>query len=531
MQKAIKRMGALFLCAALALPAAACGQTKTTEASAVSDTAPVTIKWLAYQTLGQPDPNSAVCQAVEKKFNVKFDIMYVDWNNWDDQLNVKMAGNDIPDVFLVWDQNHLARYVQQGILAELPWSTIEKKAPNYIKVIQKYDKDNIIPKYAMYNNKNYGFTNINLNYTYPNPIIWRTDWLKNVGITKIPTTLDEFEAAMLKFRNDDPDQNGKKDTYGMSNTMIPAIFAAYGLTTYGVADVSPCALTNLNGKIVWSSTTSEAKQVVTKLAQWYQEGIIDPEYVTGEHTSGYAAISNAFESSKIGVTGLGSFYHYNPPLTDGDAGGAVYQDFKKNNPNMQYAPGKPIVGPTGKSGAVMPNYASGTIGFSAQGVKNQRIVDATLAMLNAAYSNDEAYYMMVNYGTKDTDYTTNAQGVVTASPSLTSAKLRQEGIGVFNLFGNNPDFIKKVNAPLYKYADENYNYTALATPFITPTKDYMDANTEYFQNLQKLTIQAYTDMITGKSAVGTAFDAYVKQFNGNGGTAIQDAANTAVKSK
>ena len=49
-------------------------------------------------------------------------------------------------------------------------------------------------------------------YNYANKYhiasVWRDDWLKKVGIDKIPETLDEAETAFYKFRNDDPDGNG-----------------------------------------------------------------------------------------------------------------------------------------------------------------------------------------------------------------------------------------------------------------------------------------------------------------------------------
>jgi putative aldouronate transport system substrate-binding protein len=253
-------------------------------------------------------------------------------------------------------------------------------------------------------------------------------FINNVGISKIPSTLTEFEDAVTKFRNNDPDKDGKKDTYGFSNSMMPIIYAAYGITDGGA-----CGLTTQNGKIVFSSTTAEAKQVLTKLAAWYKDGIIDPQYITGEHTTGYWAISNAFENNTIGVTGLGSFYHYIAPMSDGDLGGAVYQDFKKVNPNMQFAPGKSIVGPTGKPGAIYNNYASEPIGITVNGAKNPRIVDATFAMLNAVYSDDKDYIIMNAQGVKDVDFTVNAQGVYTTKISA-PADARKKGIGVFEPF-------------------------------------------------------------------------------------------------
>ena len=44
-------------------------------------------------------------------------------------------------------------------------------------------------------------------------ILIREDWLKNLGLS-VPTTLDEFYDVLYAFTYNDPDGNGKNDTYG-----------------------------------------------------------------------------------------------------------------------------------------------------------------------------------------------------------------------------------------------------------------------------------------------------------------------------
>ncbi|GHU60446.1 hypothetical protein FACS189444_7110 [Spirochaetia bacterium] len=61
-------------------------------------------------------------------------------------------------------------------------------------------------------------------YTYV-----RADWLKNVGIDLSKKqdygtsggkviTLDEYKDILIKFTRNDPDKNGKNDTYGLGST-------------------------------------------------------------------------------------------------------------------------------------------------------------------------------------------------------------------------------------------------------------------------------------------------------------------------
>ncbi len=60
----------------------------------------------------------------------------------------------------------------------------------------------------------------------------RTDWLENLGL-EMPTTLDELRAVLVAFREQDPDGNGAKDTYGLTGQSLATfapIFGAFGVT-------------------------------------------------------------------------------------------------------------------------------------------------------------------------------------------------------------------------------------------------------------------------------------------------------------
>ena len=189
---------------------------------------PITISWLAYQTDAQPDPDSKIVKAVEERYNVKFDFWFVDNQKWDDTLNVRFAAGEMPDVFRLKTKGNLNKYVQQGVVGELPIEMIEEKAPNYMKMVEEYDTENLMWMPTRINGKNYGFTFPAIRNTYPTSLVWRLDWLKAVGIDKVPETLEEFETAMYKFAKEDPDGNGVDDTYGLSNTVMGTVLGSFG---------------------------------------------------------------------------------------------------------------------------------------------------------------------------------------------------------------------------------------------------------------------------------------------------------------
>src|SRR5690606_34001955 len=108
---------------------------------------------------------------------------------------------------------------------------------------------------------------------------FNAEWLKNIGYDAAPTTLEELEDVLIKFRNNDPDNNGKKDTYGISargkdtlgsNQIFNTVFAAYGIRSSGW-------LLQEDDTVQLSLVSEQAREVYRTLNRWYEAGIIDPE--------------------------------------------------------------------------------------------------------------------------------------------------------------------------------------------------------------------------------------------------------------
>ncbi|MGO4375530.1 ABC transporter substrate-binding protein, partial [Paenibacillus sp. MCAF20] len=187
---------------------------------------PVTIDYLAHNSYAQiaDGANNPIQKLVEQKFNAKFNIWYLDAQNREESLNVKLASGEMPDVMTV--VGTLPKLVDQNVAAPIDEALVRKFAPTYAKFIDDNYKE--AWDFGKYNGQLYALPTTNINSSYSTAIIWRDDWLKKVGITKTPETIEEVEQALIKFTNDDPDGNGEKDTYGMSDFAIPAIMGAFG---------------------------------------------------------------------------------------------------------------------------------------------------------------------------------------------------------------------------------------------------------------------------------------------------------------
>lgn len=134
------------------------------------------------------------------------------------------------------------------------------------------------------------------------PILWiRSDWLDALGL-KAPSTMEEVFAIAEKFAADDPDGNGKGDTYGLyldkdlnGLDFIMAAYEVYSKDEYWVKQE--------DGSFIAGCTDPDAKKPLGALAKLYEAGAIDHEFAVKEQSKEEELIA----SGKIGIY-IGYFY-------------------------------------------------------------------------------------------------------------------------------------------------------------------------------------------------------------------------------
>lgn len=121
---------------------------------------------------------------------------------------------------------------------------------------------------------------------------YRGDWADKLGFTTPPTTTDELYEMLKAFREQDPDGNGQKDTYGLEVNgsylgWMDIIYAWFGA---GVG------WTERDGKLVPVHETPEYKEALDWILKLTQEGIIRPDWAS-VGTDGWG------DATKTGKTG------------------------------------------------------------------------------------------------------------------------------------------------------------------------------------------------------------------------------------
>lgn len=470
-----------------------------------------------------PKEDAPIIKKAEEMYNVDFEYIHIERSKYNEMLGLKISTGEVPDLFML-DGNMLqyAKLQEQGVLKSIPIDMLKKYAPTVYEVQEKYLNN------LMIDGELYGLTGEKVDNDYPLNAIWRKDWLENVGIDKVPETLEEAEKAFYAFAKEDPDGNGKNDTYGLGKSGLDMIFGAYGGIPWGPWPQYWLWQEDGQGGLQNAAVMPGMKDALALLQKWYADGVIDPEYVLGENKGGYWAIPTDFVNNKIGFTGLAHFYHWAPEtLYEGYSGGPVYSEFKALNPDGEVDYGKPVVGPEGHSGTWLYPVGVGAADmfiFSSKATDEQLIRGLKIMEDQATnYDNDVLY----TYGIEGTHWhrDENSQAIVREEAFSQRSDYLAEGINMVK-FLPNFEFSKKNNPKLYEFGDMYYNFPGYRNELLVS----LPSEGMYRPDLEKLRDQYYTEIISGNKSVD-AFDEFVELWNQQGGEQLKQEADEWYKGK
>lgn len=122
---------------------------------------------------------------------------------------------------------------------------------------------------------------------------FRKDWLDKLGL-ELPTTYEELVEVMRAFTFNDPDGDGKDNTYGYT-TLVNNDFDNYNRLIFQDAVVG---FVPKDGVWVDGFLEPEMVEALGRLKSLYDEGLIDPQFITAKKTS--EARSKLIEG-KVGI--------------------------------------------------------------------------------------------------------------------------------------------------------------------------------------------------------------------------------------
>lgn len=475
-----------------------CGK-QSSEAQQQKSSAPVKFSIMmddSGRVLKEDDP---VIKEVEKKTNTKLDVSLVAPSEFSNKLNVMVSSGSLPDMVRINGYN-ASQYIPQGVFLDLT-SYIDKYGSNIKKAIPKEAWES-----TKYNGKIYSIPTVN--YTGKYNFFVRQDWLDNLGL-KAPTTIDELTDMLTKFTFNDPDKDGKNDTFGYSQeseinadgSNFRAAFAAL----FGPFGVMPGMTQLKDGKLYYGSITPEYKDAVEYIAKLYKQKLIDPDIFI---TKTDQAKQKLVQSKSGSFTGWWS------------TGSQVLMDQMKMNqvnPKAKWSVISPIKGKSGESGMPSNGLVAGTINVSSKCKNPEEVVKFIDYLLS-----DEGAWL-THAGIKGVHYTEKDGKFEKRTPEGEKA-MNEKWLDVLSQFAPRIDIamegIYKVNNPTY------WPYIQVARD----AKQYKDVfegittseSQTYKADLQKLEVDWFTKFVTGKEPI-SKFDDYVKQWKDKGGKQMIDS--------
>lgn len=471
----------------------------------------IKIKWLGFNEQGYlPVDGTPVQRKLEELYNVEIENVKVDTYN-QEQVNVYLASGDPADFYYLSNPPELM--YNSGMIRDIPIDLLETYAPAILDSLDQVERD-IWSEHVTFDGKLYGIPAFSATTLVALSLGVRKDWMDAVGVTKIPETLDELEELFIKFRNEDPDNNGKKDTYALSkfqstteaySTVAPYVFGAYG--------VKGGHWNLLDDNLVWWAVQPQYKEALKKLNDWYNKEIFDPEVVLDERST----FITKFENSQ-----LAGFFEWDSWHDPGLEQGPVARMISKNpGVEMVYIP--PVTGPEGHYGSTNSSPINrGVTTYFGANTSDETMI-RLLQMLNDIYS-DKDMYALVDFGFIDEDYSINDKGQYVPAPDRFSQEaITDRGARRYMMrnFLNDLGMQFRLTPSRLEMREHIVDFAVVDAP------DYQPAfPTETQAALTKIEQEFFWKAFVGQvSDIDKEWDSYVTQWMAAGGKEATDIAN------
>ncbi|QYR19561.1 extracellular solute-binding protein [Paenibacillus sp. sptzw28] len=460
-----------------------------------------------------PDEDGNFVQKyLEQKFNVKIKNVKLVRGNWREKFSVMLASGQIPDIFPGdAEENDMVNWADQGIIASISAEEIMKYMPNYTK-----DVEGVAPTAwdsGKYDGKNWGVPRMWYNGKTGFLPAYNESWLNAIGYNEPPKTLAELEDVLTKFVYNDPDGDGKNDTYGITGRakdytpqMFNSIFAAFGVAPYQY-------MKGEGGKLVYSGITENTRQTLKLLNKWYKKGIIDPEFVTSDSSK----ILDDFIHGRNGMFDTGMWHQLY------DSG---YYGKEAIDKGVKMVVGKPVTGPNGDSYTMSLGALQAPLMFGVQLEKDDKKRIKILQMLEFISSTDEGY-LTTYYGQKGVHY--DLQGdLAVLKPAFVSNGKRGEEVGAGGFY--NPFAGKVASMMKHDLSKEALDFKNNTTGGVKTLTDALGpavvvSRTKFEPALKSLQDQYYIGAITGEKDTDKGFDDFVSRWLNSGGKIITEEVN------
>lgn len=473
-----------------------------------------TITGMTFRFGDPPPAKSPGLDLINEKFNVEYKPEIIPQGDYAEKSSAIVASGSMPDL-IGFTANDFRFYQWAGEGAFLPLDDY----------LDHYETLGGIPKHIYdafkVNGKIYGIPR----YSQPFPLtpIIRKDWLDNLGL-QVPTNYDELKEVAIAFTKDDPDKNGKKDTYGLA--VGENINPNFNLGAYW--DFNSWYHQNNDGDYIPGIISEGRKDLVSFFADLYKEGamtkdfaVLNWEDTNGEFYSGKAGIFVG------GVSGMSEAY---------------LEGLLAIDPEAELVALPPFKAPDGSIGFTMGSGNSGILALNAKLADDEGKIYRALEMVDYGkkfFPRDQR-----NPQNEDFDWMWGKEGVgynMENNSPVRVPTFSSDGLAPSTYFLDNREHVP-ADATL-RYADD-YSLDAMKN-LVNSLQDMFESNKMFVNlvngvisktdqekgtDLMQFLMNEQAKMIAGQRPVSD-WDKLVDEYLKRGGEAIIKEMNEGIKAK
>ena len=265
---------------------------------------PEKLELTAWRTSPTSDPKLGITtyndieavQEWEKLTNVHIEWQIPPAGQEQENFNLMISSGDYPD--LIWDIGQyyvggLDKAISDGVIIPL-----NQYMDNYLKDYNALiSKDETVYKDCKTDEGNFPaiyFINT------PDQGPWygmtvREDWLNDLGI-EAPVTYDDWHDMLVKFK----EEKGATAPLWLNyhaGDVFSVFSAGYGVSVLGA---SGSGFINVDGKVKYSPIEDGYREYITMLHDWYEEGLLDPDFYS-DTVSTYVPADDNWATGKSGA--------------------------------------------------------------------------------------------------------------------------------------------------------------------------------------------------------------------------------------
>ncbi|WP_135550460.1 extracellular solute-binding protein [Paenibacillus cymbidii] len=346
---------------------------------------------------------------LEKDLNIAFKLTTTPGQmpDYTQKLNTRIAAGDLPDIVRV-GRDDLVKYMQNGTI--IPLDELLNQVPELKKsrTADEWALDKI-------NGNIYGVPLLQQGGAATAHYI-RKDWLDKLNL-KMPTTTDELYQVLVAFTNNDPDGNGKNDTFGYSsgglNTTMQGMFAnAFGMPQIGaIKSGMPEDWIDSKGELHFGAISDEFKNYLLYLNKLTAAKAVDPDILTNTNP----IFQKKMVAGQFGVAAIANPQNW---MIGGTP--KLLQQIKEANPKAEWVYLPPVKGPTGLFGNDADASSSSlNVAITKNALKDPGLASRIIQLIDYTDTrpNPKLGGKMITYGIEGTHYNA-ANGKITLLPAF-----------------------------------------------------------------------------------------------------------------